>query len=73
MTIHKVKLYSVESDGKEIFFHKNSIAGFWEDKDNRGNARSAIMLTSGREIVFSDTLVELINLLKSCTEFELPN
>lgn len=65
--LHRVKLY-----GKNFYFHENSISGFWEDDEDKEGIRSAIMLTSGSDLVYPVPLSELLEQLKEIIDFQLP-
>ncbi|ATG16719.1 MULTISPECIES: hypothetical protein [Providencia] len=65
--LHRVKLY-----GKNFYFHENSISGFWEDDEDKEDIRSAIMLTSGSDLVYPVPLSELLEQLKEIIDFQLP-
>lgn len=68
----KIQLYGVKLYGKKFYFHESSIAGFWEDDEDKENIRSAIMLTSGKDLIYPVPLSELLEQLKEIIEFELP-
>ncbi|HHR6030736.1 hypothetical protein [Providencia rustigianii] len=65
--LHRAKLY-----GKNFYFHENSISGFWEDDEDKEDIRSAIMLTSGSDLVYPVPLSELLEQLKEIIDFQLP-
>ncbi|HHR6140842.1 TPA: hypothetical protein ACS72N_001119 [Providencia alcalifaciens] len=65
--LHRVKLY-----GKNFYFHENSISGFWEDDEDKEDIRSAIMLTSGSDLVYPVPLSELLEQLKEIIDFQPP-
>ncbi|MEY0231911.1 hypothetical protein [Providencia manganoxydans] len=68
----KVQLHAAKLYGKKFYFHENSISGFWEDDEDKENIRSAIMLTSGSDLVYPVPLSELLDQLKEIIDFQLP-
>lgn len=73
MAVKEIQLYGVKWNEKTLYLHENSIAGFWEDNEDKENIRSAIMLTSGKDLIYPVPLSELLAQLKAVINYKLPS
>ncbi|GHC04193.1 hypothetical protein [Providencia stuartii] len=69
----EIQLYKVKWREETFYLHENSIAGFWEDNEDKENIKSAIMLTSGNDLIFPVPLSDILAQLKVVIDYKLPS
>ncbi|HCD1074669.1 hypothetical protein [Proteus mirabilis] len=69
----EIQLYKVKWHREIFYLHENSITGFWEDNEDKENIKSAIMLTSGKDLIYPVPLSELLAQLKVVINYKLPS
>ena len=73
MAVKEIQLYTVKFHEKTLYLHEDSIAGFWEDDEDIENIKSAIMLTSGKDLILPVPLSEILAQLKVVIDYKLPS